>query len=323
MKKNTIFNSKPIIGLVPMAGYTDTAFRQICKEYGADLVYTEMISANGVVHDWKDRRDKKKHPSLDLAKFDEVERPIFVQIFGSDPKIMAEAAKIISEKYIPDGIDINAGCPAPKVIKNKYGSYLMKNPETVVRIIKAMKKVLPKTPISVKTRLGWDNLNEVYTNATMWEDAGLDMLAVHCRTYEGKFHSLPEWEKIAHLKQIIQIPILANGGITDWESAQRCLDISKADGILIGRAALGRPWIFKEIKDKNEIKNNFEEVSIIVNKHMNIAIQSGSSFEESRGHLLHYYKGFINSAKLRSELMQCRGINDYEKVIEEFKRSIA
>jgi len=307
--------SKKIVGLAPMAGYTDSALRTLCKKFGADLVYSEMISADGIYYD-----HKKKSKSLELAKFKEQERPIFVQLFGKDPEKMAKAAKIIIQEVDPDGIDINMGCPAHRVVSSFHGASLMRDPELAAKIVEEVKKVVGDKVLSVKTRLGWSDKDEIFNFAKLLEDAGADILAIHCRTKTQGFAGEPDWSVIKKLKKVIKIPILANGGIKDWQSAYKCLDESEADGILIGQAAIGKPWLFKEIKDKHNLLMSRKEIAQVSLDQVKLFVNSSSknSIVSLRGQLIQYWKGFENASILRSKIIQCETLSDYKNAIKEY-----
>jgi tRNA-dihydrouridine synthase B len=311
---NKLFEKK-IIGLAPMAGFTDSPFRILCKKYGADLVYSEMISARGVLEEWKNA-GKKDPKSLQLARFQEIERPIMIQLFGNEAEIIAEAAKILVEKCNPEGIDINMGCPARKVIANDYGSSLLKDPELAFEVVKNVKKVVPNKIVSVKTRLGWENKEEILEFAQGLENAGVDFLAIHGRTKIQGFSGEADWEMIGKVKEKVKIPILANGGINNFEDGIECLKVSGADGILIGQGVLGHPWIFEEINCGKLQLKEFADTAQIAREH--IILARDYYFIELRKHLLHYFKSFPNSAQFREKICKCNDISDFDKIVREF-----
>jgi tRNA-dihydrouridine synthase B len=312
---------KPIIGLAPMAGYTDSAFRQVCKKFGADLVYTEMVAAQGIVYDWKkyQKDGTQKLKNLAVAKFDKTEQPIIIQIFGKDPQIMAEAAKILVDLFDPDGIDINMGCPARKVVSSFHGASLMCDPELAAEIVKATKRAIGDKILSVKTRLGWEDKNEILKFAPIIEKAGADFITIHGRTKMQGFLGEPDWAQIGKVKKLLKIPVIANGGVKDHISAEKCLKTTGADGILIGLASLGRPWIFKEIKKNKKIDLSFDEISKIAKKHIQLNQKQNKTFISLRTDLLNYFKGYKNCSKLRSSICHLENINQYNKLISEFK----
>ncbi len=314
-----IEENQKIIALAPMAGFTDSAFRQICRKNGADLVYSEMVSARGTVEDQKFTDGGK---SLGFSRFLDAERPILVQIFGNEPVIMAEAAKIICEKYNPEGIDINMGCPARKVVANDYGSSLLKDPQLAAEIVRQVKASIGDRILSVKTRLGWENNNEILTFAPKMEAAGADMIAIHGRTRKQEFSGEVDWEMIGQVKKLLKIPVLANGGIKNWQDIDRCLEISGADGVLIGQAAVGRPWIFDEYKQQKSIELSFEETCEIAFEHIELYHNYSKFFNELKKHLLAYFKGFPNCSELRRDIAMSESFEEFKEVLEGFRAKI-
>lgn len=221
-----------------MADMTDLPFCLICKEQGAPLMFREMVSAEAVV-----RMNAK---TVEMARFDERERPLVQQIFGSEPDVMAEAARIIEEKFHPDGIDINMGCPVYNIVSNFNGAFLMKEPERASAIIKAMRSAV-SVPISVKTRLGWSNDTDILEFVKVIEDAGASLISIHGRTKEQGYSGKANWDRVGDARKNTSLPVLVNGDIVDGATAKDAMSRSGADGVLIGRAALGNPWIFGEL----------------------------------------------------------------------------
>jgi tRNA-dihydrouridine synthase B len=228
---------RPVVALSPMADMTDLPFCVICKKFGAPVMFREMVSCEAVV-----RMNEK---TLAMARIEDVERPLIQQIFGSDPTVMAEAARIIEEQFHPDGIDINMGCPVYNIVSNFNGAFLMKEPERASALIKAVKAAV-SVPVSVKTRLGWSKDDEILEFVKVIEDAGADLVSVHGRTKAQGYSGKANWDRIGEVKRLTSMPVLLNGDVTSAELAKQALDQNGADGVLIGRGALGNPWIFRE-----------------------------------------------------------------------------
>lgn len=291
--------------LAPLAGYTDRAFRNLCKDWGVDYLVSEMVSADGLI------RDKVK--TTNYIWFDERERPYGVQIFGSDPATLARAAEALLP-FKPDFIDINMGCPVKKVIRRGAGSALMQSPVTASEIVKEVKKVTCGTlPLSVKFRSGWDSKSINYLEfGLLMQDSGADLLCLHPRTTKQMFSGLSNWEHIADLKQAVSIPLIGNGDVTDPESAKQMLLETGCDAIMIGRGALGKPWIFNQIKDflqtgtyKPVTKQDLLHTAL---KHLDYALQNKREdivVREMRSQLCHYTKGLPGSAELRNTINHC------------------
>ncbi|MCR5624177.1 MAG: tRNA dihydrouridine synthase DusB [Lachnospiraceae bacterium] len=224
--------------LGPMAGITDLPFRLICKKYGAGLLYTEMISAKGLMY-------KNKNTEV-LYASNEADSPLALQLFGSDPEIMSSVAKDLQGEDF-DILDINMGCPVPKVVNNGEGSALMKDPALAGKIVSEIKKKINK-PVTVKIRKGF---NEGYINAIQFakimEQSGADAIAIHGRTREEYYRGEADWDIIREVKEAVNIPVIASGDIFDYESAISCLDITKADALMVARGARGNPWVFEDV----------------------------------------------------------------------------
>ena len=286
--KNNVF-------LAPMAGITDLAYRLICKEFGAGLVYTEMISAKGIYYN--DEKTKL------LTQIDEKERPVAIQIFGSDADIMADVAKKMSKKA--DILDINMGCPAPKVVKNDDGSKLMLNPALIDEI--TYKVVKSSTvPVTVKIRKGWndENVNAVEI-AKILEKNGVSAVAVHGRTREQFYSGIADWDIIKKVKESVNIPVIGNGDIIDIDSANKMIEYTECDAIMVGRAALGKPWIFKEIIEQNKIDMKQEELYKIIKKHYDLLSELKGEYiavREMRKHISWYIKGLSLATQIRNQI---------------------
>ena len=306
---NVELNNK--VFLSPMAGVTDLPFRLICKEQNCGMLYTEMINAKALCYD--DENTKK------MLKIEKEEHPVAVQIFGSDPEFMGRAAQIMNQ-YPNEILDINMGCPAPKVVKNGDGSALMKNPKLAEEVLKAVVKNSTK-PVTLKIRKGWDDnsINAVEI-AKIAEACGISALAIHGRTREQYYSGKADWDIITDIKNAISIPVIGNGDVFTVEDAQNMLEKTKCDAIMIGRGAQGNPWIFKRINhymQTGEIlpEPTLEEKINTAKKHLNLAIREHGEYvavREMRKHIAWYLKGLKGSAKVRDEINK---ITSYEEVV--------
>ena len=297
--------------LSPMAGVTDLPFRTICKEKGCGMLYTEMINAKALCYD--DENTKK------MLRMEKDEHPVAVQIFGSDPEFMGKAAKIMNE-YPNEILDINMGCPAPKVVKNGDGSALMRNPKLAAEVLSSVVKN-SKKPVTLKIRKGWDDdsVNAVEI-AKIAEECGISALAIHGRTREQFYSGKADWDIIAEIKQNINIPVIGNGDVFEVQDAVNMLEKTKCDAIMIGRGAQGNPWIFNRINHymkTGEVlpEPTLEEKITTAIKHMNLAVAEHGEYvavREMRKHIGWYLKGLKNSARYRDQINK---ITDYKEVI--------
>jgi len=315
MNKTEDINIK--LALAPMAGLTNKAMREICQELGADITWSEMISAEGIF-----RNESGAGKSLQLAQqFGPQEKNYWVQIFGKNPISMSASAKIITEKIKPLGIDINLGCPVKKAQKAGYGAIQMGEINNVIEIIKAVKGST-SLPISLKTRLGLKNSNEILDFAPKLEEAGLDQLVIHARTLKGMFHAQPEWEIVKKLKDTLNIPIVYNGGIKNPEDAKFYFKKTGCNTLMIGQAAIGNPWIFKQIKDFFN-SGNFETPTLekkkkVILKHAQLVNKyyGEKGFVVFRPQLAAYLKGLSGAAELRMQAVHINNIKDVDVILE-------
>ncbi len=305
MDKNFWKNiKKPIIALAPMDGYTDSAFRRVCKEINKDIIlFTEFASADGLHHGAKKLQQK--------FEFDKSEYPIIAQIFGKNTETFITAAKYCEEQGFA-GIDINMGCPAKKVVKSEHGVALRKKPDLAYKLVETLTKVT-SLPVSVKTRLGWDSADDLIEFGKGIENAGAQLLTIHGRTYEQGFSDTANFEPIYKLKKQLSIPVIGNGDIDSLENGNKKLQ--NLDGFMIGRAAIGNPWVFA----KKQPKSFADKISLI-NMHAQLLFDSKSEkvgMLEIRKHLLAYVKGIPNATNYRSKLVSVTSLEQIHDILKE------
>ncbi len=303
--------------LAPMAGATDAAFRKICAQYGTAFTVTEMASSKAIHFN-----DKKTHELLNLS---EDKRPVGIQLFGDDPQIMAEAAKKILDKN-PSFIDINMGCPVPKVAGNNCGSALMKTPKLCGEIVSAIKNAVD-IPVTVKMRKGWDDnsINAVEV-AGICEEAGAAAVCVHGRTRAQMYKPFADWDIIKKVKQAVKIPVIGNGDVTDAVSAAKMIDETGCDAVMVGRAALGNPWIFAQINAclRDDVRilpaPPLSKKIIVIREHIGLMCElkgEAKAMREARKHVAWYIHGMKGAAQFRNRSGTLLTLDDLDELLKD------
>lgn len=309
--------------LAPMAGICNSAFRRICKEMGAALVCAEMVSDKGMIYNSKKTED--------MLYLEEFERPISQQIFGSDKDTFVEAAKLVYEKMKPDIIDINMGCPVPKVaLKSQAGASLLKNPVLIREIVLAVVAAVP-VPVTVKIRSGWDSnsINAVEV-AKICEECGASAITVHPRTRSQLYSGKADWNIIKQVKEAVSIPVIGNGDITSCESAKLMMDITGCDAVMIGRASLGNPWLFREVDTylktgKILSKPDYREKINMCLKHMDYLLEFKNekvAILEMRSHIAWYIKGVPYHKEIQSSCFNAKTKVEIVEILDNYIKKL-
>jgi len=310
---NLNLNGKVV--LAPLAGVSNRPFRVLAKLMGAALTYTEMVSSEGII-----RRQKK---TLAYMVFKPDEQPIGIQLFGANPEVMGQAAEIVTKEYKPDLIDINFGCPVKKVVNKNGGAAVLKDLSKTEDIIKAVIREAGSTPVTIKMRTGWDDKSPVYLKAgEIAEKCGVKAVCLHARSRSVGFAGQADWSAIKKLKCSVGIPVIGNGDVFSPVDVERLIQITGCDAVMIGRAAMGNPFIFKQVNHYLETgqmpeKPSIEEKVNMVNTHARLMIEE---YGEKRGiikmrkYLGWYVKGFPKASQLRQELMQVNSLADIESI---------
>jgi tRNA-dihydrouridine synthase B len=317
-------NHKPLY-LAPMAGVTDSVFRRMCKEQGADVLVSEFVSADGILH-------RNQH-TREMLDFREVERPLGVQLFGADPERMAEAAKAVADWVTPDFIDLNFGCPVNKVVCRHGGSALLKDCPLLARVAAAVVKAVNPLPVTAKIRIGWgpQSINATAT-AKILEQEGIQAIAVHGRTKEQGYAGEADWNVIARVAEEVSIPVIGNGDLRSVEDIVHRFATTKVRGVMIGRAAMTAPWLFQQAKHFLQAGEFIPEPSVDerwshVLRHCRIAVgESGRerlTMTAMRARLMAYSKGMPGGRLLRGQLQQVISVAQLEEIAQRHLESLA
>src|SRR5688572_22237275 len=305
--------------LAPMAGITDTTFRQLCKEYGADVMVTEFVSAEGIF-----RRNER---TLEYLDFVEQERPLGVQLFGADPNHLGEAAKLVVDWKQPDFIDINFGCPVNKVVSKNGGSSLLRDCPLLGRVAGAIVRAVAPVPVTAKIRIGWsaDTINAT-TTARVLEECGIQAIAVHGRTKEQGYGGLADWDVIAEVASAVKVPVIGNGDISTARDVELRRNTTGVAGIMVGRAAMQHPWVFREIKHYLATGQHLsppplDEIWRHIHRHCACEIERQGSelhaMQSMRTQLMAYSRGMPEAKRLRDRFAHVESLLQLDEIAEQ------
>ncbi len=300
--------------LAPMASYTHSAFRRLCRSLGADRTYTELISAVGIIRNGIPRK---------LSYFTEEERPIHYQLFGSNPEEIAKAAVIVAEELKPDFIDINFGCSVPKVLRTKAAGYMLRYPPLMGEVIRETVEALKPygIPVSAKIRLGFEE-DEGEKILEELQKAGVSLVAVHARTAKQGFSGKANWKRIRDLKKMASVPIVGSGDVRIWRDIERMFEETECDGVMVGRAALSNPWIFQEFKEKRTINKGIGERMEFILKELKLMweyMNREKACAEIKSQIVQILKGVPNSRDLKTYIVRAENCEELIKRIGEAK----
>jgi nifR3 family TIM-barrel protein len=325
MKIGAVTIDTPFV-LAPLAGVSDSPFRQLAREQGAGAVYTEMVSADGLV--------RGNQATLDYIAFEPHERPIGVQLFGSDPSVMADATRVLADlpqARRPDLVDINMGCPVRKVVNRCAGAALLQDVPRIERIVRAMSDATT-LPVTAKIRLGWDgDSRNVVEVARALAGAGAKAVAIHARTRAEKFEGRAHWDMIGEARRAVEIPVIGNGDVRNADDAVRMLRETGCDGVMLGRAAFGDPWVFRRIRalvERAEVlppPTAQERLEAGV-RHLHMLVESAgeaSAAREMRKHVAWYIKGLPNSARVREQVNRTRSAAEMVELMQAYLAELA
>ena len=322
MKIGTIGIETPVL-LAPMAGVTDYPFRILCKEMGAGMVYSEFVSADGII--------RENNKTLNLIRFEEPERPIGIQIFGNDAETMSQAAKYVADTFQPDILDINYGCPVPKITKKGGGSAALQDLCLMDDLTAAVVEAVPELPVTVKMRIGWDQKSIIVPEVGQrLEKIGVKSITLHPRTTKQRYTGKADWHYIKLLKKSVSIPVIGNGDVCTTDDMMRMFDETGCDAVMVARAAQGNPWFFREAKARLEGKPtpappSLLDIANMCRRHFDLLLlnrgeRTGTNL--MRKHFSNYIKGFPGAASFRQRLVTAPGLPEMKTALNEFRDAV-